>query len=478
MLQSSGKRIASTPPPGVDVRPTKRQQRSSSPEEGELDDGDPPQSSHIPSPRPPSASDTPPPTSRYSVKVKLPFKTKVNLKADLEASTGFSNNLKGISAPAAPDYYSVPPERPSKDGWPSGIEVGRRRDNDQVYSRGWKGHPYAHEPSHRDREYCDRRRDRQPSASSQGSPVGDYSRPGRSKFRARSRSRSSSSGSISPLRKQTHRLPPHRSTRGSPSPLLSRRRDETPDSRDPRDRYNNHTHSRYDSTSDWRHDARGHYRREPSENYYAGDYYGSPRPPHRDYYDRGYERDPYESRYDAARSRAMANDYRPVSPRQSSLTRFPRSPSPCPHQTPPQPRSPPPPTPPNPELQGRHPTISFPLPKKPPAPVISCSLSHTSRSPNGEVVRRGDAAVFPPEKNSRTSEKPREVQPPPQPPRPIRPPLHRSREDEYKAYGRTFVGSGQQDDYDTMTKLGEGTFGYVILLAASTWYLWPFQGGS
>lgn len=467
MLRSSSKRIASTPPPGIGVRPTKRQERSSSPEEGELDDADPPKPSHIPSPHPPSAPDTPPPTSRYPVKVKLPFKTKVNPKADLEAGAGFPNNFKGISAPAVPDYYAVPPERPSKGSWPSGIEAGRRRDNDQPHSRGWKGRPYPHEPSHRDREFSDRRRDRQPSASSQGSPVGDYSRPARSKIRVRSRSRSSSSGSMSSSRKQTHRLPPHRSTRGSPSPLHSRRRDETPDSRDLRDRYNDHTHSRYDSTSDWRHDGRGHYRREPPENYFAGDYYDSPRPPYRDYYDRGNERDFHGPRYESTRDRAVANDYRPVSPRQASLTRFPRSPSPCPHQTPPQPRSPPPPTPPRFELQGRHPTISFPLPKKPTAPMISCSLPYPFRSPNGEVVRRGEADIFPPEKDiSRTGGESREVQPPPQPPRPIRPPLYRSREEEFKAYGRTFVGSGQQDDYDTMTKLGEGTFGYVFLLTA------------
>jgi hypothetical protein len=97
---------------------------------------------------------------------------------------------------------------------------------------------------------------------------------------------------------------------------------------------------------------------------------------------------------------------------------------------------------------------------------MPCPLSHSSRSPNGEVVRGGEANVLQPEKKiSRMGEKSREVQPLPQPPRPIRPALHRSREEEYKAYGRTFVGSGQQDDYDTMTKLGEGTFGYVFLLA-------------
>jgi len=465
MLQSSGKRVASTPPPGAGVRPTKRQERSSSPEEGELDDADPPQSLHIPSPRLPSAPDTPPPTSRYSVKVKLPFKTKANPKADIETGAGMPNNFKGISAPAIPDYYSVPPERSSKDGWRSGIEAGRSRDTGQAYSRGWKGRLYANEPPHRDRELGDRRRDRQPSGSSQGSPVGDYGRPGRSKIRTGTRSRSSSSGSMSSSRKQTHRLPPHRPTRGSPSPLLSRRHDGTPDSRDLCDRYSTHAQSRYDSASDWRHDARGHYRREPPENYYAGDYYESPRPPYRDYYDRGHERDSYGPRYESTHGRPMANDYRPVSPQQPSLVRLPHSPSPCPTQTPPQPRSPPPPTPPHSELQGLHPTISFPLPKKPPPPVVPCSLSHPlPRSPNGERVPGDEADAFIPDKGTpRTSENSKEIQPP----RPIRPPLRRSREEEYKAYGRTFVGSGQHDDYDTMTKLGEGTFGCVFFLAAN-----------
>ncbi|KAI0264681.1 kinase-like domain-containing protein [Gloeopeniophorella convolvens] len=58
-------------------------------------------------------------------------------------------------------------------------------------------------------------------------------------------------------------------------------------------------------------------------------------------------------------------------------------------------------------------------------------------------------------------DKPKENPQPSQPARPPRPPLRRTRDDEYKAYGRTFIGSGQQDDYDAMTKLGEGTFGEV-----------------
>ena len=70
-----------------------------------------------------------------------------------------------------------------------------------------------------------------------------------------------------------------------------------------------------------------------------------------------------------------------------------------------------------------------------------------------------------PEKDvSRVVEKPKECLSSSQPSRPLRPPLRRSREEEYKAYGRTFVGSGQHDDYDAMTKLGEGTFGHVLFL--------------
>src|SRR6266566_3448931 len=107
MLQSSGKRAALSPP-GSGLRPTKRQQRSSSPEEGELDDADPPPSSRVPSPHFPSALGTPQPTSRYSVKVKLPFKTKANSTAD--PGVALPNNPKGVSAHPISNYYSVPPE--------------------------------------------------------------------------------------------------------------------------------------------------------------------------------------------------------------------------------------------------------------------------------------------------------------------------------------------------------------------------------
>lgn len=61
--------------------------------------------------------------------------------------------------------------------------------------------------------------------------------------------------------------------------------------------------------------------------HYPGDDYDSPRPPYRDYYDRGLEKDPYGPRYESTRCKTVANDYGPISPRQPSLIRCLRSPS-------------------------------------------------------------------------------------------------------------------------------------------------------
>lgn len=97
MLQSSGKRAAFSPPPDSRPRPTKRLERSSSPEEGELDDADPPHSLHVSSPHLPSALGTTPPASNYSVRVKLPFKTKANPTTETGAGASVSNNFKGVS---------------------------------------------------------------------------------------------------------------------------------------------------------------------------------------------------------------------------------------------------------------------------------------------------------------------------------------------------------------------------------------------
>lgn len=469
MLQGSSKRAAPISPAGADARPRKRQERSSSPEEGELDDADLPESSGIPSSYHPSASEMPLPASRYSVKVKLPFKTKANSSADLGPVSSLPDCSKSGLVSANSDYYR-PSVRPTMGGRSPDMETSKaNRENGQVPSRSWKGHLQNTELSYRDSNFSNRRPDRSPSRSSPGSPDGDYGRPGRSKTCARSRSGSSarsSSGSRSSSRKRTHRLPPHRFGRGSLSPSHSRR-DGTPDLRDLRDRFDKPTHLRYDSASNRRNGERAQYRRDPLGDYYVGDYYDSPGPSYHDYYGRDPERDRYGPRYESSRSRAI-DHYRPLSPRHQSLPRRPRSPSPYSARTPPQPRSPPPPSPPQSALPVRNSTISIPLPKKPPPPVVphsppSLPLLLTHSLDDGE--RGNEPRARSPEKDiSRVGEKPKERLSSSQPSRPLRPPLRRAREEEYKAYGRTFVGSGQHDDYDAMTKLGEGTFGHVLFL--------------
>ena len=43
-------------------------------------------------------------------------------------------------------------------------------------------------------------------------------------------------------------------------------------------------------------------------------------------------------------------------------------------------------------------------------------------------------------------------------------PVKQTQEQEKEVYGWVFVGCGQKEGYDVMTKLGEGMFGYVIHL--------------
>ena len=81
----------------------------------------------------------------------------------------------------------------------------------------------------------------------------------------------------------------------------------------------------------------------------------------------------------------------------------------------------------------------------------------------------GDVAIvsLPEKVISKTGEKSKELQPPRRPPYPVRPPLCRTCKGarEFKACGRIFVDSGPQDDYDAMTKLGEGTFRHVLFFS-------------
>ena len=58
-----------------------------------------------------------------------------------------------------------------------------------------------------------------------------------------------------------------------------------------------------------------------------------------------------------------------------------------------------------------------------------------------------------------------------EPPRKVReeprrsrnPCVRRTQKQEVQAYGHKFIGCGLQSDYDVTTKLGEGTFGFVVL---------------
>jgi hypothetical protein len=47
------------------------------------------------------------------------------------------------------------------------------------------------------------------------------------------------------------------------------------------------------------------------------------------------------------------------------------------------------------------------------------------------------------------------------------PPARRTQKQEVQAYGHKFIGCGLQSDYDVTTKLGEGTFGFVVLFLSN-----------
>ena len=161
-----------------------------------------------------------------------------------------------------------------------------------------------------------------------------------------------------------------------------------------------------------------------------------------------------------------SNHYRPdalesyapksPSPRRVSPTRLisPRA-TPSENGFPEKPRTPPPPS----GLPPPVPSDSVVLPKRPSTPVKPSSPRPIPPAlPRKESEIRAAAA---PEQTQRVSEsKPVVAR------KPKRKPVYRTREDEQAAYGRIFVGCGQQSDYAILTKLGEGTFGYVLVSMA------------
>ncbi|KAI0071594.1 Pkinase-domain-containing protein [Panus rudis PR-1116 ss-1] len=427
-------------PEEVEDRPNKRQ-ATSSPEEGELEDATPP---------PPRRSPTPPgppkPTTA-SKKAPLPFPFKKKNSAQNGEPPESNAPRNGPAVLERP----VDDERMLRDR-----ERDREEDDRRVRSRRYE--PRAPYPSNVNnwvrQDSWQPRRDYAPPE-----PINDHDRhylprneperwdPPRDSPRyacnrrqsSRSLSRSRTPPSPASSGREKHRLPPPRS----------------PDSysygRGHSDRRNGR--SRRLSKSSWEGDSYV-----PRDSYPPADRYddyarGRDRWPRDDEPSRTYERD-----------RDRMDSYRPMSPRSTTPQR-PYSPMSIANSQsdtypsglrspPPPPDVPPPPPPPEQDkpvaLPEKHDTVRISLPKKPPTPA--------NFSPP-----RGGRSLLETRPPTKSEIPPKET---PQPPRvhvqrQKRQPVHRTREEELALYGRIFEGCGRQEDYDVMTKLGEGTFGEV-----------------
>ena len=104
------------------------------------------------------------------------------------------------------------------------------------------------------------------------------------------------------------------------------------------------------------------------------------------------------------------------------------------------------------------------LPPKPPPP-LKVPFPFKKKIENhfvGEKVDVQNSAKFDRSEEESTTRKVREE------PRRIRNlPARRTQKQEVQAYGHKFIGCGLQSDYDVTTKLGEGTFGFVVLFLSN-----------
>ncbi|EPQ53669.1 Pkinase-domain-containing protein [Gloeophyllum trabeum ATCC 11539] len=470
-----------TATPPEDTRPNKKQ-AISSPEEGEVDSDVTPPAASQRSPR------TPPPPA---TKVPFPFKPKVSAPPPPPSSIRDSAQKSRVPAvyerseederrireaeelerrltkPRAiptgrPDHWEpgydrtrdrwsrdayAPPAgsyyRPRKEDW----DYGRRDDYD------WDRQERRWDDDKVDRKHTDYKPDRKVGGSASRSTPSTSSQK---------RSPSPVSPPHSP--KEKHRLPRPRTPVRDPSPVPVEEPGRRWSSRhyEPERSYPLEGSSYYPREYD--RDLRGHYRRTPPADF---DYHRRDRGyDYRDYDDRwGYD-DRYDDHRDAYRGevRRGYDSYRPVSPTLPPgpvSPRLPRGPITPPLQkgsssAPPPPPSPPPPPPPgepsvSEALPAEHVAVSISLPiKRPGAPK-------EDRSPPSILEGgRVPAPVPDPSPQKEPATERRVV-----PLKPKRTPVHRTREQEKIAYGRTFVGCGSQADYDVLTKLGEGTFGEV-----------------
>ncbi|KAJ7236249.1 kinase-like domain-containing protein [Mycena rebaudengoi] len=212
-----------------------------------------------------------------------------------------------------------------------------------------------------------------------------------------------------------------------------------------RGHYRPRADSRLDSRAWTRRDEPASRRPEGHHDHYA------PYPPRHEY-----NRPPSRESYHSYRPVSPQITYRPVSPpRPSTRAASPRPPLSPPrtraHSPPPPPppptTSPPPPPPPDSRLIPRNAPLPPPpssLPPRPPAPMDIHSPPPMAPVPNRPApppeVRKDPDVVH-------IGRRP--------------PPPRRSDGEEEAAYGRTFKGCGNQQEYQITTKLGEGTFGEV-----------------
>ncbi|THH02956.1 hypothetical protein EW145_g6661 [Phellinidium pouzarii] len=480
---TSSKRPAPRTPEG---RPPKRR-ATSSPEEGEVDDANVTGGSGA------GASRSTPTSSINGVgnnkfRVPFPFKNKIcastktmeslrdgrDRSRDRDRDADRGRDREWSSRPPVVYERSEDDERRFREE-----ESAHRTDR---YARNtvgnrWKGSGDHYEPSasvagkepyhatrdrgwERDWEWeRDKRRNRSQDSRLYSSPRRDVAPPVRSPSKSRSpsasRGPSPPSRSLSPQsrrERQKHRLPTPRSTTIVVSPKYDRERDYDLDHDREREwdrgeRYEPYGREYY---RDRDHDPRGQYYREETDDW-----------------DRYYR--PAGIPLDQDRGRphySLSPVYHSTTPprRTYDVTR-------APERTVPSIPTFPPPPPPPPQLEAiseREPSIEPPVPESlRPHEAVSFEL----RRPGAPRKTRSPPSV------RLSSQKPTPA--PAKPPIPFsaetpastlipsiiakkkRMPVKRTREEEKSAYRRVFVGCGRRDDYDIMTKLGEGTFGEV-----------------
>ena len=445
MYSTPPKRAASTSP--ENGRPSKRH-APSSPEEGEVDDSPP---------APPLRQTTPPPKA----KVPFPFKRKGGIRGEEKEPYmngdrydrghdddrhRYENRRWTVAEPMR--HETRPTLSRNTDRWePSAGRYDRWGGAGRDYHDGHY-HEYERDRSPERPRYDLPPRPVSPRSPSPRRPSPRRRPPSRSRSRTRSvaRSRSTStprSPSTPSTKKPTHRLPTRRDS-GTSNVLAGYYR-ERGDGFSPRSRSRSRgrSRSRDRRRADWDdgYDRRGsRYDRPPRE---------------------GYRR--REEGYNVV----SPNEYRPVSPGPTDTSR-PRSPHTPPRSSDARRSSPvrAEPFQKGDTLPSSHATIKFVLHgKKPPTPLRAQSPPSLLVAAKTDVVPKPRSSESKVEEGQVEEKKP--SLPPPPPHRTKRKPVARSREEEAAVYGRIFVGCGRQDDYNVLTKLGEGTFGCVLSLAVS-----------